>query len=90
MKVMPAPGKVQSAMTLKQPIKVTKKELAASNLSKVYKRDLIFSGSQQGSLMFTERIYEDSSNTPTQAFPIIVKVDTLPASVDVRNAYLMS
>lgn len=45
------------------------------------KRELIFEGTQSGVLMFSERIYEKSLETPSRVKPLIASISSLPAKV---------
>lgn len=45
------------------------------------KRELVFDGSQGNALMFSERIYDKSLQTPSRVKPIVATVASLPAAI---------
>lgn len=60
----------------------TSRESAALTQAAPLKRELVFDGSGDGSLMFTERIYEKSLETPSRIKPLMASVTTVPAKIN--------
>jgi hypothetical protein len=59
----------------------TSRESAALSQTAPLKRELVFDGSASGTLMFTERIYEKSLETPSRIKPLMASVTTVPAKI---------
>ena len=57
----------------------TSMELADQGQTTPLKRELVFDGSANGTLMFTERIYEKSLETPSRLKPLMASAASLPA-----------
>lgn len=56
--------------------------------SKPLKRELVFEGSQNGNLFFTEKFYEISLDSPSKAKPLLAKINTVPAQISLNGAIL--
>jgi len=55
---------------------------------KPFKRELIFEGSQNGNIFFTERLYEMSLDAPSKAKPLFAKIDSIPTEIFLDGAVL--
>lgn len=84
-KIRAAPGLVAMTKDVNPAISFIKEEVPWRKLG-FLKRELIFDGMQDGALMFTQKIYEQSLTTPNRLKPHVVKVGALPAKITIDGA----
>lgn len=85
-RVQATPGAVPLTREISPPVSFTKEETPLLRANSFLKRELVFDGVQEGSLLFTQKIYEQSLMTPNRFKPHIVKIVTLPAKVVIDGA----
>lgn len=68
------------------PIDYVSAEQVSGSGGKPLKRELIFDGGQNQTLLFTEKIYENSLETPSRSKPLMVKVELSPSKVTLNGA----
>lgn len=83
-----APGAIWFTKELTPNVDYIGFEMPIISGTKPLKRELIFEGSEGGNLLFTERLYETSLETPSRAKPLLVKVDSTPAQISLNGAIL--
>jgi hypothetical protein len=86
--VMAAPGGFWLTNDLEPSIDYVSKEISIVLNSKILKRELVFEGSQNGNLYFTEKLYEISLDSPSRAKPLLAKVDSIPAQISLNGVIL--
>lgn len=84
--VKAAPGAMWFSKQLSPPIDYVSSEMALNLNGKPFKRELIFDGSHNQMLLFTEKIYDKSVETASQLKPFMVKVESSPSKVSVNGA----
>lgn len=85
-KVQATPGAVPLTREISPPVSFTKEEMPFQRANSFLKRELIYDGVQEGNLLFTQKIYEQSLTTPNRFKPHIVKIVTLPAKIVIDGA----
>lgn len=75
------PGAIWFSKTLSPEIAFAPYEVQTNGQAAAFKRELVFDGSQGQTLLFSERIYEKSLDTPSRVKPLLAAVTTLPAKV---------
>jgi hypothetical protein len=80
-KIKVAPGAMWFSKDLSPPINYIGAEKAVAIGGKPMKRELIFDGGQNGTLLFTEKIFENSIDTASKSKPLMVKVESVPSKV---------
>lgn len=81
-----APGPIWFNKQLSPPIDYVSYEMAISSGGKPLKRELIFEGSQNETLSFTEKIYENSVEKSSRSKPLMIKVELTPIKVTLNGA----
>ncbi len=76
------PGAVWGTKEISPEIGFTSREIQAQGQSTPLKRELVYDGNGGGTLMFTERIYEKSLQTPSRIKPLMASVTTVPAKIN--------
>lgn len=84
--VKAAPGSLWFNKQLSPPIDYVSSETAFSTGGKPMKRELIFDGGENGTLLFTEKVYENSVETANRSKPLMVKVESTPRKVSLDGA----
>lgn len=84
--VRSAPGAMWFSKQLSPPIDYVSTEMALNSDGKPLKRELIFDGSQNQTLLFTEKIYDNSVETASRSKPLMVKVESSPSKVTLNGA----
>ncbi len=88
-KIEAQPGAAMLSSTLSAPATFTKHEVPWPQLNKPLKRDLVFDGMSQNVLAFTQRIYEQSLDQPSQIKPHLVRVQVAPMQFSIDGAQLL-
>jgi hypothetical protein len=83
-----APGSYWFTKDLNPAIDYVGAEIPMISGSKPLKRELVYEGSQNGNLFFTEKLYEISLDSPSKAKPLLAKIDAIPAQVSLNGAIL--
>lgn len=86
--VMAFPGGATMAKKFDPGLEVTRTEIIIPQGEKILKRELIYEGSQDGVLHFSERIYDNTVDVPSKKKPIAVKAEKTPLSIDVLGVNL--
>lgn len=76
-----APGAVWFNKRISPPINYVGSEIVFGSGGKPLKRELIFNGAENETLLFTEKIYERSVETASRTKPLMAKVETVPSKV---------
>ena len=84
--VKAAPGAMWFSKQLPQPIDYAGFEMALNSDGKPLKRELIFDGGQGQTLLFTEKIYENSVEKANRSKPLMVKIESSPSKVTLDGA----
>lgn len=87
-KVKAHPGEYWFTKDISPAIDYLGAELPVVTGGKPLKRELVYEGSQNGNLFFTERLYEITLDSPSKAKPLLAKVDAVPAQVSLNGAIL--
>lgn len=77
-----APGILWFNVKLDKPAAFVRTEVATSMTGSYSKKELIYDGSQLGSLLFIEKVYGLNLTEAMGIRPLLVKIDSLPATVD--------
>lgn len=85
-KVRAAPGLVAMTKDVNPSISFVKEEVPLRKIGSPMKRELIFDGIQDGALLFTQQIFEQSLAMPNRLKPHVVKIGLYPASVTIDGA----
>lgn len=80
-----APG-ILANKEIAPPIEYEMREEGFTQASRPMKRELVFDGRENNVLMFTEKIFDVSLNTPSRVKPLIAKVDSWPAKITLDGA----
>lgn len=88
-RIQAEPGAVQLSASLSAPAKFSQHEIPWPQLNKPLKMELIFDGASEKVLSFTQRIYSDSLETPSQIRPHLIRVPSMPHQFSVDGAQLM-
>lgn len=86
--VMYRPGAIWLSKNLSPEADFTSREIQARGQSKPLKRELIFEGSHDGMLLFSERIYEQSLVTPARVKPLIASISSIPSKIDLDGMHI--
>jgi hypothetical protein len=81
-----APGSLWFNKQLLPPIDYVSSETAFSMGGKPLKRELIFEGGENGTLMFSEKIYENSVEIASRSKPLMFKVESIPSKAILNGA----
>lgn len=84
--VKAAPGPMWFSKQLSQPIEYASVEMALAADGKPLKRELIFDEGQGQTLLFTEKIFENSVEKASRSKPLIVKIESSPSKVTLDGA----
>jgi len=87
-KVKAHPGEYWFTKDLSPAIDYVGAEMPVITEGKPFKKELVYEGSQNGNLFFTEKLYEISLDSPSKAKPLLAKVDVVPAQVSLNGAIL--
>lgn len=87
-KVKAHPGEYWFTKDVSPAIDYVGAEIPLIVVSKPLKRELIFEGSQNGNLYFTEKIYEISLDSASKMKPVLAKIDSIPSQVSVNGSIL--
>lgn len=87
-KIKAAPGAMWFSKDLSPPIKYIGSENAIAIGDKLLKRELFFNGGENGTLLFTEKIYENSIDTASKSKPLMVKIESVPSKATLDGAVI--
>lgn len=82
-----APGEMWFNKEIFPPVDyVSSEHITTLSGGQALKRELIYEGGQNDTLLFTEKIYENSIDVATRTKPILAKVETVPSKVTLNGA----
>lgn len=85
-KLTAAPGSIWFSKQLSPAIDYVSSEVAISSGGKPLKRELIFEGSENETLLFTEKIYDTSVEAASRLKPLMAKIESIPGKVTLNGA----
>ena len=85
-KIRVTPGMIAMTKDVSPSVSFTKIEIPWIANNSVLKKELVFDGSENGVLSFTQKIYEKSLEAPTRLKPALVKVESMPVKISIDGA----
>lgn len=82
------PGEVWFSKEIDPPIAYIGLEVPISSSGKPFKRELVFEGTQNGNIFFTEKFYEMSLESPSKVKPVMSKIEMAPSQITLNGAVL--
>jgi hypothetical protein len=87
-KVKAAPGSYWFTKDLAPEVDYASVEVPQSQPGKPFKRELVFEGAQDSTLLFSEKIYEVTLDSPNKSRPVLTKVESVPTKINVNGAII--
>jgi hypothetical protein len=80
------PGAIILSKDISPPVEYEIREYGFSQGARPMKREIFFDGGENNVLMFTERLFDVSLETPSRIKPLIARIDALPAKITLDGA----
>lgn len=80
------PGAMIGSKDISPPVEYEMREDGFSQGARPMKREIFFDGGENNVLMFTERLFDVSLETPSRIKPLIAKIDSMPAKITLDGA----
>jgi len=87
-KVKAAPGSYWFTKDLAPEVDYASVEVPQNELGKPLKRELVFDGAQDSTLLFSEKVYEVTLESPSKSRPVFAKVESIPAKISVNGVVI--
>lgn len=79
------PGAIWLSSDISPEIEFKSNEVQIKDKSLASKRELVYEGSNNGIISFSEKIYENSLTQPSRIKPVMVKIDSVPKKITIND-----
>lgn len=83
-----APGAYWFTQEISPPLETIRTEVIVTTSGDYSKKELIYNGSSNGTLMFTENVYMSDLSKPSKTKPIAVQIDVTPKTINISGSLI--
>lgn len=86
--VKASPGSYWFTKDISPEVDYTSVEVPQYQPGKPFKRELIFEGAQDNTLLLSEKVYEVTLDVPSKSLPVLKKIESVPTKINVNGVVI--